>query len=309
MKILHIDTNHPILLDILNRAGVVNDLDFTSSKSEIESKLYQYQGVVIRSRFTIDKQFIDFGSNLKFIARVGAGLENIDVAYAQNKGVILIAAPEGNKNAVGEHALGMLLNLLNKLNQADQSVRQGKWEREQHRGYELEGKTIGIIGYGNMGKSFAKKLSGFDVAEVLFYDIKSGLADQYAREVTLEELQQKADVVSLHTPYTPLTHKMINQDFIDKLSKPIWLINTARGKNVDTSALVMALKNGKIQGAALDVLEYEKSSFEAVDSISEDLKYLFDSPKVIFSPHVAGWTFESHIKLAQTIANKIVAIL
>lgn len=309
MKILHIDTNHPILLDILNRAGVVNDLDFTSSKSEIESKLYQYQGVVIRSRFTIDKQFIDFGSNLKFIARVGAGLENIDVAYAQNKGVILIAAPEGNKNAVGEHALGMLLNLLNKLNQADQSVRQGKWEREQHRGYELEGKTIGIIGYGNMGKSFAKKLSGFDVAEVLFYDIKSGLADQYAREVTLEELQQKADVVSLHTPYTPLTHKMINQDFIDKLSKPIWLINTARGKNVDTSALVTALKNGKIQGAALDVLEYEKSSFEAVDSISEGLKYLFDSPKVIFSPHVAGWTFESHIKLAQTIANKIVAIL
>ncbi|MDO4728647.1 MAG: 2-hydroxyacid dehydrogenase [Bacteroidota bacterium] len=309
MKILHLDSNHRILAEMLNRQEFVNDFDFTSTKTEVEDKLPQYQGVVIRSRFTIDRQFIDRGTNLKFIARVGAGVENIDVDYAKSKGIRLIAAPEGNRNAVGEHALGMLLSLFNKLNLADQSVRLGKWEREQHRGYELEGKTIGIIGYGNMGKSFAKKLSGFDVAEVLFYDIQSGLADQYAREVSLEELQQKSDVISLHTPYTPLTHNMINQDFIQKLSKPIWLLNTARGKNVSTSALVSALQKGQILGAGLDVLEYEKTSFEAIDNIPDDLNYLFTSPKVILSPHIAGWTFESHVKLAQTIGNKILDFL
>lgn len=307
MKILHIDSNHPILLEILEREGFINEMDFTSSKEAIESKINDYDGVVIRSRFKIDKTFLDKAAHLKFIARVGAGLESIDCEYAIQKGIELISAPEGNRNAVGEHALGMLLSLFNKLNQADKSVKSGKWERERHRGFELEGKTVGIIGYGNMGKSFAKKLKGFDVNEVVFYDIQSGLEDENARQVSLEELQQKADVLSLHIPWTPLTDKMINTDFIQKFAKPFWLINTARGKNVVTKDLVEALKNGKILGAGLDVLEYEKLSFENMDveKIPEELKYLFEADNVILSPHVAGWTFESHKKLAQTIADKI----
>lgn len=307
MKILHIDSNHPILLEILEREGFINEMDFTSSKEAIESKINDYDGVVIRSRFKIDKTFLDKAAHLKFIARVGAGLESIDCEYAIQKGIELISAPEGNRNAVGEHALGMLLSLFNKLNQADKSVKSGKWERERHRGFELEGKTVGIIGYGNMGKSFAKKLKGFDVNEVVFYDIQSGLEDENAQQVSLEELQQKADVLSLHIPWTPLTDKMINTDFIQKFAKPFWLINTARGKNVVTKDLVEALKNGKILGAGLDVLEYEKLSFENMDveKIPEELKYLFKADNVILSPHIAGWTFESHKKLAQTIADKI----
>lgn len=307
MKILHIDSNHPILLEILEREGFINEMDFTSSKEAIESKINDYDGVVIRSRFKIDKTFLDKAAHLKFIARVGAGLESIDCEYAIQKGIELISAPEGNRNAVGEHALGMLLSLFNKLNQADKSVKSGKWERERHRGFELEGKTVGIIGYGNMGKSFAKKLKGFDVNEVVFYDIQSGLEDENARQVSLEELQQKADVLSLHTPWTPLTDKMINTDFINQFAKPFWLINTARGKNVVTKDLVEALKSGKILGAGLDVLEYEKLSFENMDveKIPEELKYLFKADNVILSPHIAGWTFESHKKLAQTIADKI----
>lgn len=310
MKILHIDSNHPILVQTLEKEGFVNEFDLISPKEEIESKIENYDGVIIRSRFKIDKTFLDKAQNLKFIARVGAGLESIDCEYAQSKKIELIAAPEGNRNAVGEHVLGMLLSLFNKLNQADKSVKSGKWEREKHRGYELEGKTVGLIGYGNMGKSVAKKLKGFDVEEVLFYDIRKGLADENAREVTLAELKKNADVLSLHTPWTPLTDKMVNTDFIAAFSKPFWFINTARGKNVVTQDLVQALKNGKVLGAALDVLEYEKLSFEQmdVDNISEDLQYLFGADNVILSPHIAGWTFESHQKLAEVIARKIIKL-
>lgn len=307
MKILHLDSNHPILLETLEREGFINEMDFTSPKEVVESKIRDYDGIIIRSRFKIDKSFLDKATHLKFIARVGAGLESIDCEYATQKNIELISAPEGNRNAVGEHALGMLLSLFNKLNRADKSVKSGKWEREKHRGFELEGKTVGIIGYGNMGKSFAKKLKGFDVNEIVFYDVLSGLEDENAKQVTIEELQQKADVLSLHTPWTPLTDKMINADFINKFAKPFWLINTARGKNVVTKDLVAALKSGKILGAGLDVLEYEKLSFENMDldNIPEELRYLFEDEKVILSPHIAGWTFESHKKLAQTIADKI----
>lgn len=309
MKILHIDSNHPNLLESLEKFGFINEIDFESSKEEIENKIGNYQGIIIRSRFTIDRTFLEKAHHLKFIARVGAGLENIDCKYATSKNITLISAPEGNRNAVGEHALGMLLSLMNKLNSADKSIRAGFWEREHHRGFELEDKTIGIIGYGNMGKSFAKKLKGFDVKEVLFYDIKNGIEDQNAKQVSLGELQQKADVLSLHTPWTPLTDKMINTEFIAAFAKPFWLINTARGKNVVTKDLVEALKNGKILGAGLDVLEYEKLSFEKIstEGISEELQYLFDSDNVMLSPHIAGWTFESHQKLAQTIADKVIA--
>ena|SRR5690554_588816 len=307
MKILHLDSNHPILLEALEKEGFTNEMDFTSSKEIIESKINDYDGIIIRSRFKIDRTFLDKAAHLKFIARVGAGLESIDCEYAAQKNIELISAPQGNRNAVGEHTLGMLLSLFNKLNQADKSVKSGKWEREKHRGFELEGKTVGIIGYGNMGKSFAKKLKGFDVNEVLFYDVQSGLEDENAKQVFLEELQQKADILSLHTPWTPLTDRMINTDFINQFVKPFWLINTARGKNVVTKDLVEALKSGKILGAGLDVLEYEKLSFEKMDleKIPEELRYLFEADNVILSPHIAGWTFESHKKLAQTIADKI----
>jgi D-3-phosphoglycerate dehydrogenase len=305
IKILHIDSNHPLLWEQLEQTGFQNEADFTSSKSEIEAKIQDYHGIVIRSRFKIDKTFIDKATNLKFIARVGAGLESIDCDYAEAKNIHLIAAPEGNRNAVGEHALGMLLSLMNKLNRADRLVRDGKWIREGNRGYELEGKTIGLIGYGNMGKSFAKKLKGFDVT-VLCYDIQNNIDDENARQVSLSELQQKSDVLSLHIPWTPKTDKMINTEFINAFSKPFWFINTSRGKNVVTDDLVEALQSGKILGAGLDVLEYEKLSFENLFIDSEKpraFEYLLQAENVLLTPHIAGWTFESHEKLAQTIVE------
>lgn len=308
IKILHLDSNHPLLWEQLEKAGFQNESDFKSSKEIIESKIQNYNGIVIRSRFKIDKTFIDKATNLQFIARVGAGLESIDCEYATKKGIQLITAPEGNKNAVGEHALGMLLSIMNKLNRADKLVREGKWIREGNRGYELEGKTIGLIGYGNMGKSFAKKLRGFDVT-VLCYDILENVGDENATQVSLQEVQQQSDVLSLHIPWTPQTDKMINAKFINSFSKPFWFINTARGKNVVTDDLVAALQSGKILGAGLDVLEYEKLSFENLFIDSEKpkaLEYLVQAENVLLTPHIAGWTYESHQKLAQTIVDKII---
>lgn len=307
LKILHLDSNHPLLWNQLEEAGFHNDEDYTSSKEEIESIIQDYQGIVIRSRFKIDKTFIDSAINLQFIARVGAGLESIDCDYAASKKIHLIAAPEGNRNAVGEHTLGMLLSLMNKLNCADKMVREGQWVREGNRGYELDGKTVGIIGYGNMGKAFAKKLRGFDV-EVICYDIQDTIGDENAKQVSLTELQLKADVLSLHLPWTPETDKMIDVKFINAFAKPFWFINTSRGKNVVTDDLVSALESGKIRGAGLDVLEYEKLSFENLFLDSEKpkaLEYLLQAENVLLTPHIAGWTYESHEKLAQTIVDKI----
>ena len=309
MQVLFLDSNHPLLKLGLENLGFICDEDFISSKESIEEKIKDYQGLVIRSRFTIDKTFLDSTKNLKFIARVGAGLENIDTEYARSKNIELIAAPEGNRNAVGEHTLGMLLSLFNNLNKADKEVREGKWLREANRGLELDGKTIGLIGYGNMGKSFAKKLRGFDV-EVLCYDIKPNVGDENATQVELKVLQQKADVISLHTPQTPLTINIINADFINAFDKSFWFINTARGKSVVTSDLVDALKLGKVLGAGLDVLEYEKSSFEDLfteSKMPDAFQYLIKAENVILSPHLAGWTTESNQKLAQTIVDKVKA--
>ena len=309
MKILHIDSNHNLLINQLNDLGFENIEDYTSSKTEVEAIISEYDGIVIRSRFTIDKSFLDAASNLKFIGRVGAGLENIDCDYAKEKGVCLISAPEGNRNAVGEHALGMLLSLFNKLNKADDEVRRGKWLREDNRGLELDGKIVGLIGYGNMGKAFAKKLKGFDV-EVLCYDIKEGVADENCKQVTLKELKEKVDILSLHTPQTPLSLNMVDREFINSFKKPFWLINTARGKSVVTKDLVEALKKGKILGAGLDVLEFEKASFENLfssNNVPDVFQELISSDKVLLTPHVAGWTVESKFKLAQTIVDKIKA--
>ncbi len=309
MKILHIDKNHPLMLSQLAAQGFENHEDYTSPKTAIEEKIADYDGIIIRSRFPIDKTFLDKATHLKFIGRVGAGLENIDVAYAESKGIQLIAAPEGNRNAVGEHALGMLLALINNFKKANNEIVQGKWLREENRGWELDGKTVGIIGYGNMGKSFAKKLRGFD-CQVICYDILPNKGDENARQVTLVDFFRQADVVSLHTPQTPQTAGMINEAFINSFAKSFWFLNTARGKSVVTDDLVLALKSGKVLGAGLDVLEYEKASFEDFFSdkqMPEAFKYLLEADNVILTPHIAGWTLESKEKLAQTIVDKIIS--
>lgn len=306
-KVLHLDSNHPLMLEQLAQMGYTNVEDYASSKEEILKTIHEYEGIIIRSRFKLDQSFLAAATQLKFIGRVGAGLENIDCDFATEQGIALIAAPEGNQTAVGEHALGMLLTLFNKLNLVDQEVRQGIWIREGNRGYEIEGKTVGIIGYGHMGNAFAKRLQGFD-CEVIFHDIKDNLTNQYAKQVSLTELQERADIISLHIPQTPETIHLIDQHFIKKMTKPFWLINTARGKSVHTADLVEALASGKIRGAALDVLEYEKSSFEhmfADETLPQPMQYLIQSDKVILSPHIAGWTFESKEKLAQVIIDKI----
>ena len=308
MKILHIDKNHPLMLSQLSAQGFENYEDYTSSKEIIESKIADYDGIIIRSRFPIDKTFLDKATRLKFIGRVGAGLENIDCNYAESKEITLIAAPGGNRNAVGEHALGMLLALLNKFKKANNEIKNGKWLREENRGWELDGKTVGIIGYGNMGKSFAKKLRGFD-CNVICYDILPDKGDENAKQVTLVDFFRQADIVSLHTPQTPQTEKMINAAFINSFAKSFWFLNTARGKSVVTDDLVHALQNGKVLGAGLDVLEYEKASFEDFFSdgqMPESFKYLLEADNVILTPHIAGWTLESKEKLAQIIVDKII---
>jgi len=310
MKVLHVDINHPLIIEQFSELGFQNDEDYTSTKEEIEAKIGDYDGLIIRSRFTIDAQFLDKAKNLKFIGRLGAGLENIDTKHAKSLGIFLAAAPEGNRNAVGEHALGMLLSLFNNLNNADKEVRSGKWDREGNRGIELEGKVVGVIGYGNMGKAFAKKLQGFDVEEVICYDIQGGVEDANARQVGIMEFQSRVDVISLHVPQTELTIGMVDAEFLEKFKNPIWIINTARGKCIKTTDLVAAMKSGKVLGAGLDVLEYEKASFENMftdDNLPEAFQYLINSDQVILSPHVAGWTVESKIKLAQTVVDKIKA--
>ena len=312
MKVLFTDTNNPNLIEGLKKLGFHCDEDYNSSKSEVENKIYNYDGMIIRSRFSIDQAFLKKATKLKFIGRVGAGLENIDIDFANSKNIKLIAAPEGNRNAVGEHALGMILALFNKFKKADNEIRNGIWLREENRGVELEGKTIGLIGYGNMGKAFAKKLKGFD-CDVICYDIKAGLSDQNARQVSLAELFEKTDVLSLHTPQTDLTKQMINTSFLNEFKHPIYIINTARGSAIITKDLVSAMESGKVLGACLDVLEYEKNSFENFfskeNTLPEYFQYLINSDKVLLSPHVAGWTVESKFKLAETIVHKVAAIL
>lgn len=307
MRILHVDENHPLLLEALEELGFINEIAYTTPLETLLPTLHKYTGLVIRSRFPIDKKVLDVASGLKFIARLGAGLENIDVAYAQQKNIQLFAAPEGNRNAVAEHTLGMLLTLLNKLRLGHASIQNGQWLRENHRGWELEGKTVGILGYGNTGSQFAKKLSGMGV-EVLCYDIRPRLGDAFATQVDRKTLLAKAEVISLHLPQDASTVGMINKTFIAKMQRPFWLLNTARGKIVNTEALVEGLKSGKILGAGLDVLEYESRSFTTffdAGNVPEAFHYLLTAENVLLSPHVGGWTHESYHKLAITIINKI----
>ena len=306
MKILLLDKNHPLITEQLSEKGFVLEEDFSSSYEQVLEKIHLYEGVIIRSRIPLDAHFLEKAKNLKFIARVGAGMENIDISKAQELGIKLINSPEGNKDAVAEHVIGTLLVLMNRLFISSNEVKKGIWLREENRGEEILGKTFGIIGYGNMGKAVAKRLSGFG-CKTIFYDIKPNLSDESATQVSLQELQENADILSLHTPLTEDTLYMIDEEFISKMKKNFYFINTARGKNLKTSALVNALKSGKIKGACLDVLEYEKTSFENLETKNEDLEYLLNSEKAIITPHIAGWTHESKIKLAQVIVDKILA--
>ena len=302
MKILFIDTVHPLLKQELEKENHICDSAYNKSKTEIQQIISNYQGIIIRSRFKIDKQFIDCGSNLKFIARAGSGLENIDVEYAENKNIYCYNAAEGNRQAVAEHALGMLLSLFNNLNNADQEVREGKWERERNRGIELAGKTVGIIGYGNNGSAFAEVLKGFNV-KILAYD---KYLTNYPQESSMETINKEADIISLHVPLTDETTYLVDDNFIKRFVKNFYLINTARGKCVNTKNLVKALENKKIKGACLDVLEYEKTSFENLskDGLTSDMQYLMNAQNTILSPHIAGWTAESNVKIAEVLLNK-----
>ncbi len=281
------------------------------SPEEIYSHLHDTNGIVIRSRVTIDKSFLEKATALKFIARCGAGMESIDVEYASQKGIACLNSPEGNRNAVGEHALGMLLMLFNNLNRADRQVRAGEWVREKNRGHELEGKTVGIIGFGNMGSAFAEKLKGFNCKILSFDKYRRDYANDFVQEATLEEIKQQADVISLHTPLTSETEYLVNEDFIHSFSKPFYLINTARGKCVSTHDLVNGIKSGKVLGACLDVYEYEDASFEKFSieaaglTNNPDWNYLTQSEKVVMTPHIAGWTFESLRKISEVLVSKI----
>lgn len=306
MNILLLDHNHALITEQLSARGHILHEDFYSSYDEVMEKIKHYEGIIIRSRIPLDKNFLQNASHLKFIARVGAGLENIDQDIAQELGIALINSPEGNRDAVAEQVLGSLLVLMNRLFIASQEVKNGIWKREENRGDELLGKTIGLIGYGNMGKATAKRFSGFGV-KVMFHDILPNLEDEYAQQVSLEELQEKADIISLHVPLNESTQYLVDEDFISKMKHPFYLVNTARGKNVHTSSLVKALQEGKVKGAALDVLEFEKSSFEQLETQNEDLQYLLHSDNVLVTPHIAGWTHQSKEKLAQVIVDKIVA--
>jgi D-3-phosphoglycerate dehydrogenase len=305
-KVLIIDKVHPLITSELTQAGYVCDHFADYGRKELEAIAGDYTGIIIRSGIPLDKPFLERASRLEFIGRVGAGMEGVDVEFAVSKGIRCLNSPEGNRDAVGEHATGLLLALLNHMLRADREVRQGKWIREGNRGTEIKGKTVGIIGYGNMGSAFAQRLQGFD-ADVISYDkYKTGYSEGNTRETTMDELFGSCDILSLHVPLTSETRFMVNKKFIGRFEKPFYLVNTARGKVVKTHDLVEALKSGKILGAALDVLEFEDTSFEQIGADSSpDLDYLKAADNVILTPHIAGWTRESNVKLAVVLVEKI----
>lgn len=309
MNVVFLDTVHSILQERLERNGFTC-IDATAvSREDCFPLLADAHGIVVRSRFPMDEAFLQHAPHLKFIARSGAGMENIDESYTQQRGIVCYNAPEGNRNAVGEHALGMLLALFNKLHTADRDVRKGKWEREHNRGVELDGKTVGIIGFGNNGQAFAKKLRGFDTTVLAYDKYKHNFGTVDVEEVDISAIFERADVVSFHIPQNAETQFMGSASFFALFKKPIYVLNLSRGKIILTSALVEGLKSEKILGAGLDVLEYEKTSFESFfeQEISPDFDYLLKADNVILSPHVGGWTHESYFKLSDVLADKILA--
>lgn len=297
------------MFQMFTEAGVEYDYQPTITKQEFDTIIHRYEILVIRSKFKVKAEDIDRGKQLKIIGRVGAGLENIDIQYAESKNIICLNSPEGNRDAVGEHAMGMLLNLMNHIPKADQEIRKGIWDREGNWGTEISDKTIGIIGYGNMGKAFAQRIKAF-TPNLLAYDkYKQGFTDELVQEARMDEIFEKADILSLHVPLRPDTKYLISESYIQKFKKNIVLINTARGECVNTKDLVSALDKGKITGACLDVLEYEKTTFEEMFSkdMPEPLKHLIAAQNVILTPHIAGWTDQAYVKLSKVMAQKIIA--
>jgi D-3-phosphoglycerate dehydrogenase len=302
MKILIVDDLHPAFKnEALDLGYEVDDFPLIK-KEEVLQILKNYQGIAIRTKFRVDEEVMNAGPNLKFVARAGAGMDNIDVAFADKKNIQLINAPEGNADAVGEHCIGLLLSLMNNFRKADAEIRNGIWEREGNRGYELKGKTIGIIGYGNNGNAFAKKLKGFEV-KVLAYDkYKTGFSDDFVSEASMEEIVKYSDVLSLHIPLTKETKQMVNEDYFSYFNKPIFFINAARGEIVNINAVLKAIKTGKILGAGLDVLEKEK--FPALAD-AEFYTDLIKEEKLILTPHIGGWTFDSYRKISEVLIAKL----
>ena len=309
MKVLMLDSAHPRLKAGLEEMGFRVSEDYRHTADQLRD-LDTYGGLIIRSRLAVNRKLLQSMPQLRFIGRVGAGLENIDLDYCIKRGIQVLNAPEGNRNAVGEQALAMLLMLFNNLGRADREVRAGHWRRAENRGYELAGKTVGIIGYGNTGAALARRLRGFD-CRILAYDkYKKAYADPWTEECDLQTLQAEAEVISLHVPQSEETFHLVDEDFIAAVKHDFYLINTARGKSVDTRALVDAMQSGKIKGACLDVLEYEKSSFENLfaQPLPAELNYLLKSEKTVLSPHIAGWTHESHHRMAEALLEKIASL-
>lgn len=301
-RILIADHLHPAFkIEVEKQGFVCDELPFIS-KNEILEVLKIYTGIAVRTRFQIDPELIDAGSNLKFIARAGAGMDNVDYEYAKTKNISCINAPEGNRDAVAEHVIGMLLSLLNNLRKADSEVRNGTWDREGNRGWELKGRTVAIIGYGNTGQMLARKLSGFEVKVIAYDKYKTEFSNQYAEEVSMEQVVKQADILSFHIPLTYETKQMVNEEYLFHFKKPIILLNASRGEIVNTRDLLNGIRSGKINAAGLDVLQVEKFPALAEQEWFNELK---DCPNVILSPHVAGWTYESYRKISEVLAEKI----
>ncbi|WKN44472.1 2-hydroxyacid dehydrogenase [Tunicatimonas pelagia] len=306
-KCLIVDKMHESIVPLLSEIGYEADYHPQITRQEVLEIISQYQGIIVRSKLKIDQEFIEYANQLQFVARAGAGLDQLDEAALHARNIHIFNAPEGNRDALAEHAIGMLLNLLNHINQADQQIRTGIWNREGNRGVELIGKTVGIIGYGHMGQAFARRLVGFGV-KVLAYDkYRQNYGDAFAREATMATIFQQADILSLHVPLTEETNFLVDESYLNQFSKNIFIINTARGKVIKLDSLVSALSSGHVQGAALDVLENEK-----LDQLSPEqqitLNELQQSERVLFTPHVAGWTFESYEKINQVLVRKINAL-
>lgn len=307
MKVNFIDRVHPVLSERLTVAGhVCEDLSERQGE-ELMAQLHDSEGLVVRSRLLIDAAVLRDAPKLRFVARAGAGMENIDQEACAARGVRLYHSPEGNRDAVAEHAMGMLLALMNRLHTADREVRGGIWDRVHNSGTELCGKTVGIIGFGPMGTAFAQRLQGFGV-QVLAHDkYRKGFANAHLEEVTREELLERSDVISLHLPLTPETDHYADAAFFQACAKPVWFINTARGPITDTGALLDAIDTGKVHGACLDVLEFEERSLQGLKGSAPNVlqQRLYACDKVLLSPHVAGITAESYFKLANVLADKI----
>lgn len=309
-KVIFLDTAHPDLMDGLEKIGYECIPQYNAGLEELLPILNEAYGLVIRSRIPLNKDLLDAAPALHFVARVGAGMENIDIAYAQQRGIILLNAPEGNRDAVGEHTCALLLAVMNHIPGGDKEVREGLWRREANRGAEIKGKTVAIIGYGNTGSAFAKRLSGFDARVIAYDKYKEGFSDEFVKEVNMEVVFREADILSLHVPLSEETHYLVNDAYIASFKKNIWLLNTSRGAVLETAALIRGLERGSIKGAALDVLEYEKKSFESLDAAAfpESFRTLVQRENVVLSPHVAGWTSESLRRLATVLLAKIDAI-